>query len=43
MVTRDVKKITNLGNIELIFGWNNKGALVFLKASWVNCWLEARI
>ena len=33
IVTREVKKITNLGNIELIFGLNNKGALFFLKAS----------
>ena len=40
MVTGEVKKITNLGNIELIFGLNNKGALVFLKASRVNCWVS---
>ena len=33
MVIREVKKITKLGNIELIFGLNNKDALVFLKAS----------
>ena len=33
MVTREVNKIINSGNIDLIFGLNNKDALVFLKAS----------